>query len=86
MICADCILVMLYLISTFHFKLFIGGTYSYRKQTQKEWFLQSFFRIHPVIWKANMSEVLFFEVSVVDLVHRLEQPCLERLQDDSPNG
>ena len=31
-----------------------------------------------------MSELLFFEVSVVDLVHRLEQPCLERLKDDSP--
>lgn len=64
MIYVDCLLVMVYLISTIHFKVFIGGTNSYHKQTEKERFLQSFFRIYPVIWKANMSEVLFFEVSI----------------------
>ena len=47
MIYVDCILVMLYLISTFHFKLFIGGTYSYRKQTQKEWVFAEFFQDSP---------------------------------------
>lgn len=47
MIYVDCILVMLYLISTFHFKLFGELT---RIASKPKWFLQSL-GLHPVIWR-----------------------------------